>query len=287
MSTQPVDPDAQDTYRVRWEIDLCATSPLDAAQLALAIQRDPASIATHFKVTRHGAPASSPATIVDFHDDTYPAPAAEDTVSDARRRRFNDILDGYECGAGDWTMPTAPLSRDRAMRALPADRVPTDGADAAHYLPGRYALVCESTRGHGYFVTNLTNRGDLDTAVADTLNGGWQPVCYLDLDVLAGDEPLPDVGDLVCLLGDDLRTPVTGPMAGTWYIVDHNGTDDDGDGPYRKCDLAREAAGDAVTWQDTDHLRVLERAEPDTRMPARYGLSRITIAVAFNTIPSP
>jgi len=38
------------SYRVRWEIDLYARSPKDAAKKALAIQRDPASWAVCFDV---------------------------------------------------------------------------------------------------------------------------------------------------------------------------------------------------------------------------------------------
>ena len=37
-------------YRVIWTIDLEADSPEDAARIALAIQRDPGSWATHFEV---------------------------------------------------------------------------------------------------------------------------------------------------------------------------------------------------------------------------------------------
>ena len=37
-------------YVVRWVIELDAESPEEAAKLALAIQRDTASIATHFTV---------------------------------------------------------------------------------------------------------------------------------------------------------------------------------------------------------------------------------------------
>lgn len=37
-------------YRVRWEIDLSADSPREAAEMALAIHRDPNSIATVFLV---------------------------------------------------------------------------------------------------------------------------------------------------------------------------------------------------------------------------------------------
>lgn len=38
------------SYRVRWDIDLEACDPVDAARKALAIQRDPRSWATVFTV---------------------------------------------------------------------------------------------------------------------------------------------------------------------------------------------------------------------------------------------
>ena len=41
------------TYRVTWEIDIEAGSPLAAAKKALKIQRDPSSIATVFDVGYH------------------------------------------------------------------------------------------------------------------------------------------------------------------------------------------------------------------------------------------
>ena len=37
-------------YEIRWEIDIEADTPEDAVRQALAIQRDPESIATEFKV---------------------------------------------------------------------------------------------------------------------------------------------------------------------------------------------------------------------------------------------
>ena len=45
-------------FRVTWEIDIEAGSPLQAARQALAIQRDPLSTATAFDVTLH-APCPS------------------------------------------------------------------------------------------------------------------------------------------------------------------------------------------------------------------------------------
>lgn len=283
MSTQPSTPppgDAhEDTFRVVWEIDLCATSARVAAQRALEIQRNPASIATHFKVTPHGADPSTPATIVDFYEDPDPGAEVSDEIHDTRRRRFNDILDGYECGAGDWTMATAPVSRERAMRALPAARVAVDGAAAALYLPGRYALVCESTRGRGYFVTNLTDRAAIATAAAENLDEGWQPVCYFDLDELAGDEPPVFEGDIVEYAG-----------AGDWHVI--RTEDDHAEGVmFQWLHIDKnpnvEWLDGAAQRVDACECTVVQRADPDTRMPVRYGLSRITIAVAFNTVPSP
>jgi hypothetical protein len=40
-------------YRVKWEIDVDARSPREAAHKALKIQRDPESIATVFEVGYH------------------------------------------------------------------------------------------------------------------------------------------------------------------------------------------------------------------------------------------
>ncbi len=43
------------TYTVRWEIDVDAESPKEAAKQALEIQRDPESLATVFEVFEYGA----------------------------------------------------------------------------------------------------------------------------------------------------------------------------------------------------------------------------------------
>ena len=52
-------------YKVEWEIELDAYDELEAAELALQIQRDPESIATCFKVTKIGF---GDETEVDLHD---------------------------------------------------------------------------------------------------------------------------------------------------------------------------------------------------------------------------
>lgn len=46
------------TYRVRWEIDIDADTPQEAAEKALAVHRDPDSIATVFDVHAWGTDES-------------------------------------------------------------------------------------------------------------------------------------------------------------------------------------------------------------------------------------
>lgn len=198
-------------------------------------------------------------------------------VLDERRRRFNDILDGYECGAGDWTMPTTPMGRADAMRALPADRVSVDGPAAALYLPGRYAVVTD-TRGHGYFVANVPDRAAIATVASDDVRENREPVCYFDLDELAGDEPPAYEGDVVEYDGE------------RWHVI--RTEDDHAEGVlFQWLHLDKDPNVDwldgAAKRVDESECIVVERAEPDTRMPVRYAVAHITIAVAFNTVPSP
>jgi hypothetical protein len=54
-------------FRVRWEIDIEADSPKEAAQKALEIHRDPGSIATIFEVWLDGEePVVHAGTIIDL-----------------------------------------------------------------------------------------------------------------------------------------------------------------------------------------------------------------------------
>lgn len=53
LNAKPLAPDAdpgEKEYFVQWEIELYASSPRAAAEKALAIQRDPESISTHFRI---------------------------------------------------------------------------------------------------------------------------------------------------------------------------------------------------------------------------------------------
>lgn len=50
MNDERLGTDREKTYRIEWSIDIDAVSAEDAARQALAIQRDPESIATVFHV---------------------------------------------------------------------------------------------------------------------------------------------------------------------------------------------------------------------------------------------
>jgi hypothetical protein len=55
--------DSQMEYKVAWHIDIDADSPEDAARKALAIQRNPESIATVFNVRTVGLPVNEYTTV--------------------------------------------------------------------------------------------------------------------------------------------------------------------------------------------------------------------------------
>lgn len=79
-------------YRITWELDLDASSPLDAAQKALSIHRDPASIATTFTVFD---PATQQATEVDL-DEAACRPLACPHCHDTENLRSDETgLIGY------------------------------------------------------------------------------------------------------------------------------------------------------------------------------------------------
>lgn len=198
-----------------------------------------------------------------------------ETVYANRRKRFNDILGGYECGAGDWTM-IVDQSREEAMRSLPEPRIPTTGPAAAMFKPGRWAVVTHSTRRHGYFVENVRHFNEISTYATRNLEEGWWPVCYFDLDVLAGEEMHLIDGDRVRYDGEE-------------RIVSHHDWEAAEGEPYLviyllpKDDQLYEGPIDPAE----EEVELLERAMPDDRMPVRYGLASVVQVAVFNTIPSP
>lgn len=70
-------------YRVKWEVDVDASSPEQAARKALAMQRNPESIATVFEVTNR-APIEctcSHSVTLQPHETSCPVPAGGNPVT--------------------------------------------------------------------------------------------------------------------------------------------------------------------------------------------------------------
>lgn len=148
------------------------------------------------------------------------------------------------------------------------------GATGKRSQPGRYAVVTESSRGHGHFVNYASTLEDVETVAAANIQEGWRPVCYFDLDDV-GDPLPPYEGDIVeyqdkryyvVLVSDDVAE---GELYHRLYLNKRL------DAMIDECDLV-----------DEDEVEIVDRAEPDERMPVRYDVAKIQVVVAFNTVPA-
>jgi hypothetical protein len=168
-----------------------------------------------------------------------------------RAKRFADVLAGYEAEGPDSTVP---------------------GAAKRDEQPARYAVVTESTRGWGYFVNYATTLENVRECAAANLDEGWEPVCYFDLDELAGDEELPgEVG----YQGEEWmvhgREWVNGEPTDRWVL--------------KKTPKDRRRR--TYDWVTVDPAEVDLYGWEDERMPKRYKVAGVRVDVAFNTRPEP
>jgi hypothetical protein len=156
-------------------------------------------------------------------------------------------------------------------RVGPDSTVPGAAAGVA-----RYALICETER---HFTANYCESVD---AVADVavheLREGAAPQCFYDLDELAGDPPCIADGDVVRLDGEQ-------------FYVHHV------DEELIEGEIARYLCltdGPDAAWDDWKHRidegsfegEVIERGEPDDRLPMRYDVADTVVRVIFNTRPA-
>jgi len=140
----------------------------------------------------------------------------------------------------------------------------------------RYAVICETARQFtASFCESLDAVADL---AAHELRKGSVPRCYYDLDELEGDEPEILAGDVVRLDGEQL------------YVHHVDEEPDDGELVRYLC----LGTGPDVAWDDWTHRideasfegEVLERCEPDRRLPVRYDVADTVVRVVFSTRPS-
>jgi hypothetical protein len=182
-------------------------------------------------------------------------------LAERRAARLAMVLEGYE--VGDEGMPDSSVPG--AARVEYEADLHTGSRDVVADLRKprkpishpRYVLLTQyGDKGNyrAYLANDVANVAQLARlAVCD----GESIVVYFDLDELAGPEPLL----------------VDGEVARYLCLV--------------------EQGREPKDWDDYDHrvdeieVVVVERAEPDERMPVRYRLAKVVVSVVFNTVPSP
>lgn len=177
------------------------------------------------------------------------------TTAELRAKRFADVLAGYEAEGPDSTVPGAAKRAEQ---------------------PARYAVVTESTRGWGYFVNYATTLDNVRECAAANIDEGWEPVCYFDLDELAGAEPLPGEveynGEEWMVHGFDYVPGATpAEKTGKWVLKKQ----------------PRDRRRSTYDWATVDPAECDLLGWEDERMPKRYKVAGVRVDVAFNTRPEP
>lgn len=181
-----------------------------------------------------------------------------------RRKRLADLMAGYDCRPDDVDGPGT-----RYLHA-PADADPA--WIAADYLTGRWALIVD--RGCSYRILLVVGRDEIEPTAVRQLMDGWHPVCFYDLDTLAGEAPPPMEGDTVA------------------YLPEHQPKEENR-GPYEVLEIDHERGErqlriavnpEDTTWCDASWVEIVDRVHDDDRMPVRYGLAKIM--VVFNSVPT-
>ena len=214
------------------------------------------------------------------HDKVTTTAAEEAAIHAERARRFAMVLEGYEAEGPDCTVPGAA----RVERA-------DDGAVLSH---PRYALV-EQRGDSGYYFANLA---ETPAAVAELAAegihdayGSAAPVCYFDLDTLAGEAPRPGECDKVRLTDEGKLYGAAGAPTDVDFWVVGSETDTFDGVAFEKLYLSTKENADYLGGEydhlvDEAYVTVIESDVPDERMPLRYAVAGIRTVVVFNTIPT-
>lgn len=179
-----------------------------------------------------------------------------------RRKRFNRLaqsIEDYncrECVGHDQTRPGA--SRD-----------------------GRYAVHAMGDEGRSE-LTRCNGRERAQIVAESHMDQGWQVQALYDLDTLAGEPPTIDEGDEVEYAPGDVVYRFT---------VDHVEEElIEGEVGRYLCLIENGRTSDS--YDDYDHrvhecdVTVVERGEPDERLPVKYDVAGVVRQVIFNTVAS-
>lgn len=193
-----------------------------------------------------------------------------------RAERLESIIDGYEVFEDGMPDPTVP-GADKPRWSSP------QGEPILNYHP-RFVLVTQyGDKGNYRLRLGKDLRGieQLAADAATDAEGGEQPICYFDLDRLAGEEPAVFEDDVVRYPDDDM---------GRHYRVQRV-EEELIEGEVARYLCLLEQGRTAEFWDDWTHrvheeeVGIVERVEPDERMPVRYLLAKVATIVAFNSTP--
>jgi hypothetical protein len=197
-----------------------------------------------------------------------------------RAERLQRIFDGYEIfedGLPDSTVPGA------------AKVVTSHGDQIVRHHP-RYVLIDQRGDKGNYYANLAEDLRGIEQLAAEGIRdpyGSASPVCYFDLDQLAGPEPRPSEDDKVRLTKEGQT--YTGPADGVFYVVGSETDTFDGEA-YEKLYLSTNPdadylGGDYDHLVDEAHVEIVESAEEDERLPVRYLLAKVVTTVVFNSTP--
>lgn len=152
---------------------------------------------------------------------------------------------------------------------------------------GRYAVIAQGDSGR----TELTrcDREHAQIVAESHLDSGWTILGMYDLDTLAGEAPPIYEGDVVRLVYEDNVMRTNGPMTYTVVRVDEELIE--GEIGRYLC-LVEEGKPEPEDWdgwdlrEHDDNVVLIERGEPDERLPVKYGVAAIIQCVVFNSVPN-
>jgi hypothetical protein len=175
-----------------------------------------------------------------------------------RTDRFHALLDEVGAEGPDSTVPGSSSSSE----------------------PGRFAVLTDNNIRGGRSLDFADDLAAASKVGAANIDQGWVPLAYFDLDDIDGEEPPPREGDLVEYDGDE------------FYVV--HASDELVEGAIHWLlwldEEESKAAGPIDAAQHAEisqhDVTIVEREEPDHRLPKRYDVARVEAIVVFNTVPT-
>jgi hypothetical protein len=178
-------------------------------------------------------------------------------LAERRAARLARIVEAYEVGeegAPDSSVPGA-------ARVVYYHHRDKNGAPIMSRHP-RYVLVTQYGDKGNYRLYLANDLANVEQVARLAVCEDESISCYFDLDQLAGPEPQPTA---VMHKGVE------------WDVWTRNGSDLNIERSDGTRDTVSIKSVSVIKWD----------AEPDERMPVRYGLARVVVSVVFNTVPSP